>query len=144
MVSLNSIMVDGTGMCGGCRVEVGGQTRFTCVDGPEFDGHLVDWDLLLSRQKIYVTARRLFACDRVRQQRRCKTDESTRRNRSQDARARCPSRPREVRDPQFQRSAAGLHAGAGAGRGRALPAVQEAAVRRGLPGAASTFPASSA
>jgi ferredoxin/flavodoxin---NADP+ reductase len=54
IVSLNSIMVDGTGMCGGCRVEVGGETRFTCVDGPEFDGHAVDWDLLLSRQKIYV------------------------------------------------------------------------------------------
>jgi len=54
VVSLNSIMVDGTGMCGGCRVEVGNQTRFTCVDGPEFDGHLVDWDLLLSRQKVYV------------------------------------------------------------------------------------------
>jgi ferredoxin/flavodoxin---NADP+ reductase len=53
IVSLNSIMVDGTGMCGGCRVEVDGQTRFTCVDGPEFDGHAVDWDLLLSRQKIY-------------------------------------------------------------------------------------------
>ncbi len=53
IVSLNSIMVDGTGMCGGCRVEVGGQTRFTCVDGPEFDGHMVDWDMLLSRQKIY-------------------------------------------------------------------------------------------
>jgi ferredoxin/flavodoxin---NADP+ reductase len=53
VVSLNPVMVDGTGMCGGCRVEVGGQTRFTCVDGPEFDGHLVDWNLLLSRQKIY-------------------------------------------------------------------------------------------
>jgi ferredoxin--NADP+ reductase len=53
IVSLNSIMIDGTGMCGGCRVGVGGQTRFTCVDGPEFDGHLVDWDLLLSRQNIY-------------------------------------------------------------------------------------------
>ncbi len=53
IVSLNPIMIDGTGMCGGCRVEVGGQTRFTCVDGPEFDGHRVDWDLLLSRQKIY-------------------------------------------------------------------------------------------
>lgn len=53
IVSLNSIMVDGTGMCGGCRVEVRGETRFTCVDGPEFDGHAVDWDLLLSRQKIY-------------------------------------------------------------------------------------------
>jgi ferredoxin--NADP+ reductase len=53
VVSLNSVMIDGTGMCGGCRVDVGGKTFFTCVDGPEFDGHLVDWDLLLSRQKIY-------------------------------------------------------------------------------------------
>ncbi len=53
VVSLNSVMVDGTGMCGGCRVNLGGQTRFTCSDGPEFDGHLVDWDELLSRQKIY-------------------------------------------------------------------------------------------
>ena len=55
IVNLNSIMVDGTGMCGACRVEVGGQTRFACVDGPEFDGHQVDWDLLLARQRIYLT-----------------------------------------------------------------------------------------
>jgi ferredoxin--NADP+ reductase len=54
VVNLNSIMVDGTGMCGACRVEVGGQTRFACVDGPEFDGHEVDWDLLLARQRIYL------------------------------------------------------------------------------------------
>jgi len=53
IASLNTIMVDGTGMCGGCRVEVGGQTRFTCVDGPEFDAHQIDWDLVLSRQKVY-------------------------------------------------------------------------------------------
>ena len=53
VVSLNSIMVDGTGMCGGCRVEVGGETKFTCVDGPEFDGHAVAWDLLMSRQRAY-------------------------------------------------------------------------------------------
>jgi ferredoxin--NADP+ reductase len=54
MVSLNPIMVDGTGMCGGCRVEVGGETKFACVDGPEFDGHLVDFDLLMKRQKTYL------------------------------------------------------------------------------------------
>jgi len=54
IVSLNSIMVDGTGMCGACRVEVGGTTRFVCVDGPEFDGHEVDWDLLLGRQRQYI------------------------------------------------------------------------------------------
>ncbi|HSJ58008.1 MAG TPA: sulfide/dihydroorotate dehydrogenase-like FAD/NAD-binding protein [Anaerolineae bacterium] len=53
-VNLNSIMVDGTGMCGACRCEVGRETRFACVDGPEFDGHKVDWDLLLTRQRIYV------------------------------------------------------------------------------------------
>ena len=58
IVNLNSIMVDGTGMCGACRVEVGGQTRFACVDGPEFDGHQVDWDLLMARQRIYLEEER--------------------------------------------------------------------------------------
>jgi ferredoxin--NADP+ reductase len=54
IVSLNTVMVDGTGMCGGCRVRLGEDVKFTCVDGPEFDGHLVDWDLMMDRQKIYV------------------------------------------------------------------------------------------
>jgi ferredoxin/flavodoxin---NADP+ reductase len=54
IASLNSIMVDGTGMCGACRVSVGGKTRFACVDGPEFDAHQVDWNLLLTRQRIYL------------------------------------------------------------------------------------------
>jgi ferredoxin--NADP+ reductase len=53
IVSLNPVMVDGTGMCGGCRVGVGGQTKFACVDGPEFDGHLVDFDLLSDRLTTY-------------------------------------------------------------------------------------------
>ena len=53
-VSLNAIMIDGTGMCGGCRVEVNGQMRFACVDGPKFDGHQVNWELLLSRQRRYL------------------------------------------------------------------------------------------
>ncbi len=53
MVSLNPIMVDGTGMCGGCRVSVGGQTKFACVDGPEFDGHQVDFAELMSRNATY-------------------------------------------------------------------------------------------
>lgn len=52
-VSLNTIMVDGTGMCGGCRVEVGGQTQFVCVDGPEFDGHQVNFDLMMRRMDAY-------------------------------------------------------------------------------------------
>lgn len=55
MVSLNPIMVDGTGMCGACRVNVGGQIKFACVDGPEFDGHLIDYDEAMRRQTIYKT-----------------------------------------------------------------------------------------
>jgi ferredoxin/flavodoxin---NADP+ reductase len=54
IVSLNPIMVDGTGMCGGCRVTVGGEIKFACVDGPEFDGHLVDYDELFARQATYL------------------------------------------------------------------------------------------
>ena len=64
LVSLNTIMIDGTGMCGGCRVPVGGQSRFVCVDGPEFDGHEVDFNMLMKRQRIYLEqeelARRRF------------------------------------------------------------------------------------
>jgi NAD(P)H-flavin reductase len=54
IVSLNPIMVDGTGMCGCCRVSVGGETKFACVDGPDFDGHQVDWELLFARQRSYL------------------------------------------------------------------------------------------
>jgi len=53
IVSLNAIMIDATGMCGGCRVTVGGETKFSCVDGPDFDGHLVDFDQLLTRISAY-------------------------------------------------------------------------------------------
>jgi NAD(P)H-flavin reductase len=58
IVSLNSIMVDGTGMCGSCRVSVNGVTKFACVDGPEFNGHQVDWELLFARQRIYLDEER--------------------------------------------------------------------------------------
>ena len=61
MVSLNPIMVDGTGMCGGCRVEVGGETKFACVDGPEFDAHQVNFDLLMKRQATYKAEERQAA-----------------------------------------------------------------------------------
>jgi ferredoxin--NADP+ reductase len=64
IVSLDSIMIDGTGMCGCCRVRIGGKTKFTCMDGPEFDAHEVDWDILRYRKMIYIeeenTARDLF------------------------------------------------------------------------------------
>ncbi len=54
IVSLNTIMVDGPGMCGCCRASVGGKTKFACVDGPDFDGHEVDWDLVMARQRTYL------------------------------------------------------------------------------------------
>ena len=53
IASLNPIMVDGTGMCGGCRVTVGGEVKFACVDGPDFDAHVVDFDELLKRTSLY-------------------------------------------------------------------------------------------
>jgi hypothetical protein len=53
MVSLNTIMIDGTGMCGGCRVTVGKEIKFVCVDGPEFDGHKVDFDNMMIRMRAY-------------------------------------------------------------------------------------------
>jgi len=52
-VSMNPVMVDGTGMCGGCRVIVGGETKFACVDGPDFDGHKVDWDIAMKRGRMF-------------------------------------------------------------------------------------------
>ena len=54
IVSMNTVMIDGTGMCGACRLVVDGKTKFACVDGPHFDGHLIDWDIVLSRRKIYL------------------------------------------------------------------------------------------
>ena len=57
-VSLNPIMIDGTGMCGGCRVSVGGRVRFACVDGPEFDAHQVDFDELMTRNRAFADLER--------------------------------------------------------------------------------------
>lgn len=66
LVSLNPIMIDGTGMCGGCRVSVGGEMKFACVDGPDFDGHLVDFDELMTRNAAYrdreAEVRKTHAC----------------------------------------------------------------------------------
>ncbi|MDD3947462.1 MAG: sulfide/dihydroorotate dehydrogenase-like FAD/NAD-binding protein [Clostridia bacterium] len=61
-VSMNSIMVDGTGMCGGCRLTVGGETKYACVDGPEFDGHLVDFDEAISRSSFYKEKEQAHLC----------------------------------------------------------------------------------
>jgi ferredoxin--NADP+ reductase len=71
LVSLNTLMIDGTGMCGGCRVSVGGKARFVCVDGPEFDGHQVDFDQMMRRQAMYREQERL-AYERYLETRRCR------------------------------------------------------------------------
>ena len=71
IVSLNTIMVDGTGMCGGCRVRIGGENKFVCVDGPEFDGHLVDFDEMIRRLRTYVKQERL-AYQRFLERHKCK------------------------------------------------------------------------
>ena len=73
IVSLNSIMVDATGMCGACRVEVGGETKFACVDGPDFDGHKVNFQLLLQRQKMYLTEEKtILEMGKMNGQRECR------------------------------------------------------------------------
>ena len=62
---MNPVMIDGTGMCGGCRVTVGGETKFACVDGPDFDGHLVDFDGAIRRQAMFREQEKK-ACDDCR------------------------------------------------------------------------------
>lgn len=76
-VSLNTIMVDGTGMCGGCRVRIGNENKFTCVDGPEFDGHLVDFDTLFNRNRAYL------------QEEKCALDENITEIKAAERRERC-------------------------------------------------------
>ena len=63
IVSMNSIMVDGTGMCGCCRLSVGGKTKYACIDGPEFDGHQVDWDEAIARGKVYKEEEQEHLCN---------------------------------------------------------------------------------
>lgn len=68
VVSMNPIMIDGTGMCGGCRLTVGGETKFACVDGPEFDGHLVDFDEVMERSSMYKKFEREEECNLLKQE----------------------------------------------------------------------------
>lgn len=68
IVSLNPIMIDGTGMCGGCRVTVDGQIKFACVDGPDFDGHKVDFDELMNRNSVYQKQEREQSCNLLNQE----------------------------------------------------------------------------
>ncbi len=62
IVSLNPIMIDGTGMCGGCRVRVGGEIKYACVDGPDFDGHKVDFNELVRRNSTYSESEKQHVC----------------------------------------------------------------------------------
>jgi len=71
LVSLNTIMVDGTGMCGGCRVTVGNEAKFVCVDGPEFDGHEVDFDLMIKRLRTYLPEEQVARERYLRSQHTC-------------------------------------------------------------------------
>jgi hypothetical protein len=158
LVSLNTIMIDGTGMCGGCRVSVGGETKFVCVDGPEFDGHLVDWSGMMSRLRSY-------KAQEEEAHHKCHLDLGTRRSdgmneryqgnpraprpRGAEAHRRHPRRgpglesPRQAGPPrpghalpgrreraaQHARGGRGLRRGPGPPRGRALPGLQERALR---------------
>ena len=92
-VSVNPIMVDGTGMCGGCRVKVGDQVKFACVDGPDFDGHLVDFDDLMTRLNRYKTEERAA-------EERCSANvPDDERQRARGARRASPPRRRKASDP---------------------------------------------
>ena len=90
IVSLNTIMIDGTGMCGGCRVAMTEGAKFVCVDGPEFDGHLVDWNNLLSRVQFYRDEEKVG--DRALAARKARTTSAT----STWLRASSRKRPREA------------------------------------------------
>jgi ferredoxin--NADP+ reductase len=70
IVCLNAVMVDGTGMCGSCRVTVDGETKFTCVDGPEFNGHLIDWPEFMNRLRRYEKSEQ-HALERYEETRQC-------------------------------------------------------------------------
>ena len=69
IVSMNPVMIDGTGMCGGCRVIVGGETKFACVDGPDFDGHLVDFDTAIRRSRMFAEGEK-----RSREEHKCRME----------------------------------------------------------------------
>ncbi len=77
LVSLNTVMIDGTGMCGGCRVTVNGETKFVCVDGPEFDGHGVDFDAMMRRQRMYADEERA-SYDTFRKEHACRLEKRIR------------------------------------------------------------------
>ena len=163
VVSLNSIMVDGTGMCGSCRVTVGGKMKFACVDGADFDGHLVNFDELQLRQKRFAREEkaamerfreRIRQAGRLPEYQRQPCPNAWRRRANcrrripetpalripkniktiPPERAPMPHQPAEARVHNFNEVALGLDLEGALPRGRTLPALQEAALRSGLSG----------
>ena len=137
IVSLNPIMVDGTGMCGGCRVTVGGEIKFACVDGPEFDGHQVDFDELAGRQAAYHELDE-HGCriapelaGRSRPEPKSRSDHKERM--AIEPRRHARAGRRRAR-PQLHRGQPGPHRRARRARSAALPPVQEQALHERLPG----------
>ena len=128
IVSLNPIMVDGTGMCGGCRVTVGGETKFACVDGPDFDGHQVDYDELMNRNSVYRDREAQVAKEHV-----CRMEPGQGLIEKEVAamanmtltKNPMPEQDPKVRNQNFEEVALGYTAEHGHGRGRALPGLQE-------------------
>ena len=102
IVSLNSVMIDGTGMCGGCRTSVGGETKFVCVDGPEFDGHLVNFKELMMRQQMYNREERRALWDHT-----CRLDEQVKGIRKSKKREKMPEQDPKRRIQNFNEVALG-------------------------------------
>jgi glutamate synthase (NADPH/NADH) small chain len=102
VVSLNTIMVDGTGMCGCCRATIGGETKFVCVDGPEFDGHLVDFKELMLRQQMYTREERRAAWDH-----KCKLDAAAAKLKKSKVREKMPEQDPRLRVQNFNEVALG-------------------------------------
>ena len=131
IVSMNPIMIDGTGMCGGCRLTVGGQTKFACVDGPDFDGDLVDFDEAMARGTMYrpfEAHAREAACNLFKTQEGMKNGFQYGSQKVPHAHA-GPQRPQQ----KLQGSCSGLHRRDGCERGQALHRLQEQALPVRLP-----------
>ena len=131
IVSMNPIMIDGTGMCGGCRVTVGGVTKFACVDGPDFDGHQVDWAEAISRSRHVPPGRAAGdgKAPQVPPDGRC----SIMPNMSLQKHP-MPEQQPDIRATNFKEVALGYTREIAMEEAEPLPALQECALRQGLPG----------
>jgi hypothetical protein len=130
-VSMSPIMIDGTGMCGGCRLSVGGETKFACVDGPDFDGFKVDWDLAVKRNQMY---KRLRACTSTRRPAICSSKEANNMANHESLKKNpMPSQAPDIRNKNFEEVTLGYTKEMARRRGGALPALQEPPLHAGMP-----------